>query len=608
MQSHDALMNKLHQRLVRQSNTLIEKSPARYEEVQQFNKMKTLPNKDSSVKDEKIELHYELLPPKIEEESKSCQEYEVVQDKESAAPSDNILIIHSLPQSFSNISDILGSTPLIEKSPTSETNQQDFPVQKSPFLENDEALLNLVTDDYADLSSVSYQAFRDKVQNNKEFVERILKIIGSPGIVFTHLLNKCRILMKTNYAEMFEEEISLLVNLNHEDISEHTIKKLTKVNFDEFSEACLNWFKSLRYSNALRESLKKSVKHYSEINQDIQGSDDSKFINSLLNKLKRQIKRLNVSPKANPKAQTFEESAQAGITEIFNYYSKQQFLLGKSPTFEAINKNLEILTLSKFLYFCKDFGLIQSKSQSNKNRTKISQVHDIFKKNSDFVRDMHLYQFSQSLSDIAEIYFTEEYDVENHTNFSKLTPEKKTLKLYEILDLHKPQLYTKKLVGALSHFGNQPSRMPDDDLSKKYKLRHKKIAYLNSSLQIGNRGIIKRSHLKHLNSIEDTRKNDSYVGGKPLTISSLTKLNKEDFDLGDIIDEKSSDEEFYKTLNKSKEMSGLGNSISMQALQRASELTRSVKQLEELKVDKATRLVNRSLNRSVKYAAKYRNK
>ena len=602
-------MNNLHESLLRKGRTFIDNLVINDQDDKQYKRTKSLPNVDSIPNEEKTRLLYELLPPRIEEESKSYEEYEIIKEDEPLAPLDNLHLIHGLPISFSNVSEILGSHSILDKSPRSEANQPYYSGKKSPFLENDEqALLNLISEDHSDISSITYQTFRDKLQNNKDFIEKMLKITYSPLTVFNHFLSRCKILMKSDYQPMFEEEILLLVNTNNEDSPQHSINKKTKrLHFGEFTEACLNWFKSLRYPNVLRDSLKQSIRHYSEISKNPQDSEDSRFISSLLNKLKRQIKRLNASPKPNPKAQTFEESAQAGINEIFSFYSKQQFSLGISPTFEAISKNLEILTLSKFLYFCKDFRLIQSKNNSNKNGAKLSLVHDIFKKNSDFVRDMHLYQFSQSLSDIAEVYFTEEHDVQNHTNYSKLTTEKKTLKLYEILELDQPQLYTKKLSGGLSHFGNQPSRMPDDDLSKKYQLRYNNVCYLNSSLQMENHRVVKRSQAKKNNSIENTRKNNCYIRKKKFNVSSLTKLNKGS-ELGNSIDKKSSDEIRYKSINKGGQTNVLGNCISLKVLQRASELEKSVKQLEEKNVDKAIQLSNKTFNRSLKYAAKYNNK
>jgi hypothetical protein len=48
------------------------------------------------------------------------------------------------------------------------------------------------------------------------------------------------------------------------------------------------------------------------------------------------------------------------LKEIFDFYGKQTNLLGKNPTFDQINSNLQSLNLGEFLKFCADFEILKN--------------------------------------------------------------------------------------------------------------------------------------------------------------------------------------------------------------------------------------------------------
>lgn len=78
------------------------------------------------------------------------------------------------------------------------------------------------------------------------------------------------------------------------------------------------------------------------------------------------------------------------LLKVFKFYSTQQSLLGKSPTFASIEQNLNTLSKGKFLKFCLDFsiGLEQP------------QVVEIFNKVSGFNKEMNFLQFLNALEKI----------------------------------------------------------------------------------------------------------------------------------------------------------------------------------------------------------------
>ena len=47
------------------------------------------------------------------------------------------------------------------------------------------------------------------------------------------------------------------------------------------------------------------------------------------------------------------------LKEIFDFYARQKRMLGKTPTFDDINKNLNSLSMGEFLKFCSDFKVNQ---------------------------------------------------------------------------------------------------------------------------------------------------------------------------------------------------------------------------------------------------------
>lgn len=490
----------------------------------------------------------------------------------------------------------------IDPSPISRLNHSAIPMEKSPLSPNDKNfIMSLLEGDYVELDSITFKDFKEKVKNSEDFMEKVLKIGSSSVMALTHFLNRCKVKMRENYSELFDEELALVTNKYLEN------DRNSKITWEQFCISAINWFKAIKFPSKLRINLLKSLKKYHKIRLETISNDEKECIDSLLDKLKYQIKTLNKSPKMLKKPRkNIEENAQYAISEIFAFYSKQQFLLGRFPTFEEIHKNLEILTLSKYLMFCKDFELIQHSSNPKTSGTSLQVFQEIFKKHSDYVREMHLYQFSQSLSDIAEVYFTEEYDEKYHENNVKLPDPQKLKRLYEVLGLYDPEIYTKKLNGGLSHFGTNPSRISPNDLSKKYKFRAKKhhdsVTYVVKPKYNKKKSVpVLKKTIKAYENLKITVVTNSRF------LSTLKDVNKEDFDLNGVIEEKSSDDEIYSALKIGNYgMKSLKSSISNKMLKRADELSKSTLNSEENKLRKTMHLSELNLKRSLKYASKYK--
>ena len=52
-----------------------------------------------------------------------------------------------------------------------------------------------------------------------------------------------------------------------------------------------------------------------------------------------------------------EEKREKTLRGIFDFYSRQQILVGKKATFDEIKKELDHLNMGEFFRFCLDFGI-----------------------------------------------------------------------------------------------------------------------------------------------------------------------------------------------------------------------------------------------------------
>lgn len=221
----------------------------------------------------------------------------------------------------------------------------------------------------------------------------------------------------------------------------------------------------------LHTKLVETIKDYQKLrSQKLSNGEDTSIIDNLIITLKSQIKSLQNNYVKLKREKPFEERCEMGLHDIFLYYAKQQSMLGKTPTFEIIQKNLETLTLGKFLRFCRDFEIMESRSLPDKKVLTRDTCQKIFIKNAILQKEMEEPQFLKAIKDISDVFFDKEFDKINKTDISKLPSEQKIHKIFELLGCHDSNFYSKKLKGFLVPFGSSPNnRIPDDDLSKKYK-------------------------------------------------------------------------------------------------------------------------------------------
>ena len=248
-----------------------------------------------------------------------------------------------------------------------------------------------------------------------------------------------------------------------------------KLPLDNFLDLVYEWYdsqKPIKKHYDLKEKLQQTIQEYQILlNEKIQAGEDPRPIQELLKALEKQSRKQSQHTKTKPKKERpFQEKCEMGLHEIFLFYAKQHQMLGRTPTFESINKDSELWNIGKFIKFCNDFGLTgRNKSYPTISKT---QAQQLFKKFSSNSRVMSLNQFFECLESVAVLFFNSNFDLTTGEKISELSVEEKKQKLYLFLEVHDPNAYLNKAKGfGLPFSSDKLSRIPENDLSKRYKFR-----------------------------------------------------------------------------------------------------------------------------------------
>jgi hypothetical protein len=312
-----------------------------------------------------------------------------------------------------------------------------------------------------DFSSVSFQDFNSRIS-------KFLNDFDLSSTKFDSFFIKSKILVEKSDLSLLSKQVQQVKSWESQEAVQNSLK---------------DWYQSTHNTHDLRSKLMKTIQDYESLKSENLSTDEKISIENLLHSLKSQLKKIPRKSSGSLLTENFQEKSHQGLSEIFKHYSRQQFLLGKNPTFEHISKNLEILTLAKFLKFCKDFELIQPDSNERETRKRSKWAKVIFKKFSEYNRDMHEHHFLACMENVADFYLSQEYDKEHSTCFSNLPGPEKTLKFFEVMGFHDPLIYSKRLGNFSAHFGVEPyTRIPENDPSKKYRYDPEKYRKLKMSV------------------------------------------------------------------------------------------------------------------------------
>jgi hypothetical protein len=311
-----------------------------------------------------------------------------------------------------------------------------------------------------------------------EFVERInLKANLLPDSIETsqlsltliNYLGNCRIQVDPDDIKVLKKKVKLIKTQNL------TITKTQAMSI------LIDWFNTIHTAQDLRSKLMKSIQEFEALKSNALTIDEKSSLDNLIYSLKVQLKKAPV--KSSNNSEDIIKQSRLGLSEIFRHYSKQQFLIGKNPTFDYIQKNLEVLNMAKFLKFCKDFDIIQGNPNDREQRKKVKIVQKVYKSQSDFNKDMHEHQFFKAVEVLAGVVLNKDYDLKHATSWNLLSQELKIERFFELMGFHDPGIYNKKLKDIGMHFGTDNySRIPTNDPSKRYKYDAEKYRKLKMSV------------------------------------------------------------------------------------------------------------------------------
>lgn len=220
---------------------------------------------------------------------------------------------------------------------------------------------------------------------------------------------------------------------------------------------------------SLGRMLENSIQEYTQLKDSTQDPDLTQEAESILKGLK-EVRQSYLKNNLQDNGDSFLKQQIKGVKEVFLFYAKQHQMLGRTPTFESINKDSELWNIGKFIKFCNDFGLTgRNKSYPTISKT---QAQQLFKKFSSNSRVMSLNQFFECLESVAVLFFNSNFDLTTGEKISELSVEEKKQKLYLFLEVHDPNAYLNKAKGfGLPFSSDKLSRIPENDLSKRYKFR-----------------------------------------------------------------------------------------------------------------------------------------
>lgn len=341
-------------------------------------------------------------------------------------------------------------------------------------------------------------------------------------------------------------------------------------------EAASVSFNEAPSEDPLTAKLKESIAEFERMKTEKEAAgEDVTMLENVLKTLKQQLNKVIKDSGSDAKArkqQQFQEKCAKTIKELFRFYSNQLRMLGKTPSFDSIQRNSSTWNVSKFVCFCRDFSLLLDKQRRAGVKTlELPTVKNVFIKNAVLQKEMDEGQFEQSLDQLAVAYYDKEYDTLTGAQVCSKTDLEKREMLYRFLLLDQPQECLRRAKGfGVPFSSNTDNRIPENDPMKKYKYKpnqRQKVALEEWRMQRSqaqrDRPAArdptppKRSPADAIVSYSAQPTGESHAQSKyaskarnPYTWKTLGELNpeevmgrEEDFDLNNLIAEDSSDED-----------------------------------------------------------------
>ncbi len=244
-----------------------------------------------------------------------------------------------------------------------------------------------------------------------------------------------------------------------------------------------------REEDPLSRQLRESIKQYDSIlRMQKQRGEDIKGTLQIIGLMKKQLESYNIVSGSirQKRSQILDSSSDLiksplhlseansrGLHEIFEFYCKQQRMIGGKPTFDDLSTALSHMTLGEFCKFCKDFVLPVSAEKAKA----------LFARRAGPSRLLGWELFQTVLQDLAGFVADVRGEEMQRSEAGREICEKKVgldeekmEELLRLLHCSEPSKYRKRLSGMALPFGvrDKLGRIRPDDPCMNYKYRPQK--------------------------------------------------------------------------------------------------------------------------------------
>lgn len=168
----------------------------------------------------------------------------------------------------------------------------------------------------------------------------------------------------------------------------------------------------------LEPSLVESIQRYEGLLSDCTDEVDRKIIQRTVDSLRLQLSQLN-SERAGSNLGSVKFNSQQDLAhcrriissdkkilvlrDIYSFYCRQTYVEGTNATFDRIKHECNTMNLGKLCLACKDLGLLSGEPHLKRN-----QILEIFKKCSNFTKEVDFQQFQLIFRRFAETLYKDD--------------------------------------------------------------------------------------------------------------------------------------------------------------------------------------------------------
>lgn len=234
-----------------------------------------------------------------------------------------------------------------------------------------------------------------------------------------------------------------------------------------------------RPASKLEAEMQANIDRYEKMLQESSRDEERLVLSNTLQMMREQLSQLRFGkPVYSKQVSTQQSQSQmsqylAGqnraknLLEIYNFYSKQQYVHSSIYTFDRIHHETNVLNIAKFMMFISQFNILNYNQNVNK-RT----LPQLFRKMSANFKELDFEEFKAALEKLSLMMFESD---QQSSHAEKLE------KLYKYMALDNPEIFRKKFKLINAPFNckeKEGFRLLPQDIGRQIQLRkleHKKL-------------------------------------------------------------------------------------------------------------------------------------